>query len=378
VPTAVAAPPDGRLRVAFGPVDPAGVGSALAAGLAARGHDARVITWSPSPFGYAHHELVAGWPARIRFAATAWARFDVLHALGGYSWAPFADLALARARRRVALIQFNGSDCRTADVAERLHPARARIVRPELDRMVRRNLRLGGLAAGAAVVQDLELVTYVERSFDTVYVLPLAIDLPAIERARTEAVREPSGVDGGTAGTGQPLRVLHAPSDRRVKGSDLIEAAVAAAARELALELVTVTNRPHEDVLDELARADVVIDQLNAETPGVLALEAMALGKPVLCEYDERKLAGFARPSPAVPIAPGDIAGPLLDLCRDRDRMARLGAAGADYARRLHSPAAAASAAEHVYAHRRGGERGIFEATPEGLRRIDRRDVPGL
>jgi hypothetical protein len=375
VPPAVDAPPAGRLRVAFGPVDPAGVGSALAGGLAARGHDARVVTWSPSPFGYAHHELVAGWPARVRFAATAHARFDVLHALGGYSWAPFADLALARLRGRVALIQFNGSDCRTAEVADRLHPARARIVRPELDGMVRRNLRLGGLAAGAAVVQDLELVTYVEPTFGAVYVLPLAIDLPAIDAARTAAE---TGAAAEANAPDRPLRVLHAPSDRRVKGSDEIEAAVAEAARELPLELVTVSGRPHAEVLDEIARADVVIDQLNAETPGVLALEAMALGKPVLCEYDATKLAGFARPSPAVAIAPGSIAGPLLDLCRDRERMTRLGADGAAYARRLHSPEAAARAAEHVYAHRRGGGRGIFEATPEGLAAVPRDDVPGL
>ena len=40
------------MRVAIGPSDPAGVGSALADGLQGRGHDAEVVTWVPSPWGF--------------------------------------------------------------------------------------------------------------------------------------------------------------------------------------------------------------------------------------------------------------------------------------------------------------------------------------
>ena len=39
-------------------------------------------------------------------------------------------------------------------------------------------------------------------------------------------------------------------------------------AREAPVELVTVTGRPHEDVLAAIADADLVVDQLNSETPG--------------------------------------------------------------------------------------------------------------
>jgi glycosyltransferase involved in cell wall biosynthesis len=348
---------DDELGVLLGPTDPAGVASNLAAGLEASGHAVRTVVWEPSPYGYRHDAVVERLSQRLRFAAGVGRHEDVVHTFGGRSWVPYADLALARLRGATCVVQYNGTDARSVEIAHRLHPARARIVDPGLDRNVRLHRRLAGRVAHAAAVQDLELVSYLIGNYQRIYVLPFAIDLAALDRAAAEAA---------TPATTGPLRVFHAPSNRRVKGSDLIEDAVRVAASQADIELVTLTNVPHSAVLDRLARVDVVVDQLNAETPGVLAAEAMALDKPVLCEYDERKLASFARPTPVVAVDADTLAERLVELARDAGLRERLGAEGRDYARGIHAPAAAARAAAAMYRHVRTASPGIYEVGPEG------------
>src|SRR5947199_333673 len=75
----------------------------------------------------------------------------------------------------------------------------------------------------------------------------------------------------------RPL-VLHAPSNRRRKGTDH----VIAACEQLPVDLEIVEGLPHDEARRHFERADIVVDQLNAGWYGVFALEAMALGKPVL------------------------------------------------------------------------------------------------
>jgi len=167
------------------------------------------------------------------------------------------------------------------------------------------------------------------------------------------------------------LRVLHAPSSRRIKGSDEIEAIVRSLAEVEPVRLTTISGEPHAAVLGAAAQADVVVDQLNADVPGVFPAEAMALGRPVLCECDPRKLAPFARPTPVIGVTGATLAAALTELARDPALRAEVGRAGREYALSVHAPSAAAAAAEQIYRHARGAEAGVFQATPEGIRPLD-------
>lgn len=81
-----------------------------------------------------------------------------------------------------------------------------------------------------------------------------------------------------------PVRVLHSPSNPRVKGTDDIRAAIQRLqAKGVAIDYVEVIGRPHVEVLDELQRCDLVVDQLYSDGPlcGV-GTEAAWFGKPVV------------------------------------------------------------------------------------------------
>ena len=83
---------------------------------------------------------------------------------------------------------------------------------------------------------------------------------------------------------GRPLRVAHAPNHPHFKGTRYLIQAIERLQREgHAIELVTVQGVPNRKVMELFEGCDVVADQFVAGFHGYTALEAMAIGRPVLC-----------------------------------------------------------------------------------------------
>lgn len=80
--------------------------------------------------------------------------------------------------------------------------------------------------------------------------------------------------------------ILHAPSNRDIKGTSYILAAVEELRREgLRFDFRLIENTPNAQVRTLLAEADIVIDQLFSQTIAMFAVEAMATGNAVLSNY---------------------------------------------------------------------------------------------
>ena len=78
------------------------------------------------------------------------------------------------------------------------------------------------------------------------------------------------------------IRILHAPSNPKIKGSAFIEKAIYSLIKKgHEIEFIKVHNQPNSIVIDELKKCDFVIDQVFSDTPlAGLASEAACLGKP--------------------------------------------------------------------------------------------------
>ena len=88
-----------------------------------------------------------------------------------------------------------------------------------------------------------------------------------------------------------PLRIGHAPSDRQVKGTDLFLSSLDELKSEgYSFELVLVEGLSNAEARKRYETIDVLLDQLFAGWYGGLAVEAMALGKPVLVYIREGDL----------------------------------------------------------------------------------------
>jgi glycosyltransferase involved in cell wall biosynthesis len=88
-----------------------------------------------------------------------------------------------------------------------------------------------------------------------------------------------------------PLRILHAPSNRMVKGTDLLLSALEKLKEQgYVFELLLVEGMSNAEARKVYESADILVDQLFAGWYGGLAVELMALGKPVLAYIRDEDL----------------------------------------------------------------------------------------
>lgn len=135
--------------------------------------------------------------------------------------------------------------------------------------------------------------------------------------------------------------VAHAPTNRDAKGtSHVIEAIQELQMGGARVRLDLIEAVPHEVALARLRLADIVIDQLLMGWYGGLAVEAMALAKPVLCDIADDAPWGnpFGSELPIVRANPGTLVARLRELIADRHARLRLGVIGRAFVERHHDP----------------------------------------
>ena len=85
-----------------------------------------------------------------------------------------------------------------------------------------------------------------------------------------------------------PLKVLHAPNHKTIKGSGFILEAVEELKNEgYPIEITFLQKRSNEEILAQIAQADLIADQLVIGWYAMFALEGLASKKPVICYLRE-------------------------------------------------------------------------------------------
>lgn len=131
--------------------------------------------------------------------------------------------------------------------------------------------------------------------------------------------------------------VVHAPTRRYVKGTHFVLEAVAALRREgLQFDFQLVEGLPQEQAKKFYSRADIVIDQLRIGWYGVLAVECMALGKPVIAYIRDDLLDHFPGELPLANANPITLTAVLRALIKSPAERKRLSVAGRAYVEKVH------------------------------------------
>lgn len=202
----------------------------------------------------------------------------------------------------------------------------------------------------------IELIArYADRIYalnpDLLHVLPPAakflpyshIDLAEWKPAGTRDVK-----------TGPPV-VVHAPSHRGAKGTRHVVGAVSQLRKEgIPIEFLLVEGLPHAEARQLYERADLVVDQLLCGWYGGLAVEAMALGKPVVAYVREGDLQfippGMREELPIINATPATICSVLREwLTVSRHELPELGARCRAYVEKWHDPLEIAAELKRAY-----------------------------
>ncbi len=155
-------------------------------------------------------------------------------------------------------------------------------------------------------------------------------------------------------GKGTPV-VVHAPFRRGVKGSEYVIEAVRRLQQEgVPIEFVLLEGKTREEARRIFERADLLVDQLILGWYGGIAVELMALGKPVVCHIREADLSVLPPEMRAeLPIIRATTAT-IYDTLREwltgrRDELPEVGRQGRAYVERWHDPALLAVRMKQTY-----------------------------
>lgn len=138
--------------------------------------------------------------------------------------------------------------------------------------------------------------------------------------------------------------VLHAPTSRQSKGTDFLIAAVERLRSEnIPLKFTLVEGVSNTEARKVYEGADLLVDQLLIGWYGGLAVELMALGKPVICFIREGDLKFVPRQMrddlPLINANPDTVYRVLKDwLTIYRDRLPMQGAKSRAYVEKWHDP----------------------------------------
>jgi glycosyltransferase involved in cell wall biosynthesis len=320
------------LRVLHAPINIAGGPGAISQGLRELGVESTLLVFNERPFerGFdvnlrlrdpsKRSNLPLNLARQLRTFLWAVPRFDLYHFHAGHTLLPRKlNLPALKVLRKGIVFQSWGSDLRGRPASEVSY------------------LR----SAGAVIVGSFLTRRLAPRGPWPVYdVVPPAIVLKDWQPAPIEP--------------GEALRVAHAPSKRRVKGTEAVLAAIdSLRARGAPIELDLIEGVPNREARLRYAAADLVIDQLRIGWYGMLAIESMALAKPVVVQLDEQAAAeteeAFGLELPLVRAGEQDLEGVLSDLIERRDSLPELGRRGREYAERVHGHTAVARKVLEIY-----------------------------
>lgn len=320
------------VRILHAPRNIANQPGYMVAALRRMGHEAEVWEYDPSPFGYPADRNIS---LDARDASVFWAtfleaidRFDVFHfhfarTLFPNQWGgvpPLWDLPMYRILGKRVFFTWHGSDCRIREIHEQVNPwsyYRYSDIPGDDDR-TRKTIEVVRTYAERMFVTSVDLLEFVPEA----EVSPRAIDLTEWPERSAETRPIP--------------RILHVPSRRGTKGTELILAGLdRLRADGLAFDLRLLEGVSHAEARAAIQDADIVVDNLLTGDYEVVSIEAMASSRVAVANVQSAAAEAYPD-APVVTVDPNTFETRMRALIGDPDERRRRGALGRPYVARIH------------------------------------------
>lgn len=341
------------MRIFIGLAEIANIAATYAKGFRALGHETYTMILSRNPFyPDAQYDIVvddyvgAGNPNakltkkivrqlkqtefRVRKFWPILRKCDLFVFIYGFSFLPgYWDYPLLKSRGKRIISVFLGSDTRYGPAFEQ----EMRLL--GLDQEVKPFIDYIKELPGVYFFDKLKTIQMAERYADLILSQPGNGQLQTRPYMRMNVPLDLAQLRFNVPGREIPL-ILHAPSNRNIKGTDYVLAAIEQLKQEgIPFEFRLIEKMPNAQLRSLLAEADIVVDELFADTVGVLSLEAMATGNVVLVHYPA-EYAAVPSDCPAVNVTKDDLADKLRQVILDRELRRRLVCAGRPYVETYH------------------------------------------
>lgn len=232
-----------------------------------------------------------------------------------------SDLPTLQNLSKKRIAHYWGSEVRVMSIGRQINPYVK--VKQVDESVIKRQLEYQSKYIPHAMVGDYELFEYVKDYHDFVHIVPAAIiieDYPYVGTDSTNAI---------------PL-LVHAPTSPEIKGSKYILKAIEDLKDKYTFDFKLIQNTSHEEAKKWYAKADLIIDELHCGTYGLLTIELMSMGKPVLTWISDYMREKYPQELPVVSANPDNIKEKIEYMLNNRDIFPDLGRRGRDYVEKYH------------------------------------------
>ncbi len=248
------------------------------------------------------------------------AQNDVFHFHFGTSLTlDYSDLKLLKELGKKVIMQYWGSDVRLYSKAKEINPY-AKVKNMNED-IIKRKLEFISKYISDCIV-DYELAEYVKDYHSNVHYSRVAIDLNKykyIDKTHNER-----------------LLIVHAPTSPEIKGTEYVLKAIDELKEKYDFDFKLIHGMPHNEAKKWYEKADLVIDQILLGGHGVFAVEAMAMGKPVICWISDFMKEKYPKELPIISANPDNIKEKIEYILNNRDMLSGIGKKGRSYAEKHH------------------------------------------
>ena len=322
-------PISSNLRILNGTIEIANQMNTITKGLRKLVLEAKALNYYPSYLGYKcdyvldinlYKDINAANVETKKLAAKMIAENDVFHFHFGTSLAiDYSDLQLLKNLGKKVLMQHWGSDIRMYSKAVMVSP---NVKVKELDEnKIKRRLEFLSKNISHCAVCDYELYDYVKDYYENIHIIRQCIDLSDFKLNNTK---------------NNKLLIVHAPTNREIKGTKYILKAIEDLKLNYDFDFKLIENMSYEDAMKTYRNADIVIDQLLIGSYGLVAIENMALGKPVICYINEKMKEKYPSELPIISCGIENIKEKIEYLIKNQDDLKTIGINGRKYVEKYH------------------------------------------
>ena len=323
------------MKILYGGIEIANTMSIYTDSLRKRGYQAFCMNLYPSYLNYradySFNIRECNWVSCkdrvVNLVAYMISEFDIFHFFFNITLMPdYSDIYVLKALNKKMIMNNVGSDVRQYSKAIRMNSYWNLVKDTYFKRCSEeRNINRIKLIAGNidyCMTFDGELIQYVQSYYKKcfLYRIPINIDLySAVDMVKKDR-----------------LLIVHAPTNPVVKGSKYIIETIEALKSKYDIEFVLIKHMSHERAKAFYKQADIIIDQIIIGEYGSLAVECMAMAKPVVCWICDYSKERYPIDLPIVSGNKDNLYEKLEMLILDFDMRKKLGLEGRNYVEKYH------------------------------------------
>jgi glycosyltransferase involved in cell wall biosynthesis len=277
------------------------------------------------------------------YAAIDWA--DVIHWYCGPALSRADDVRYARRQGKKLLVEFLGADIRVPEIERQDNPYYAEVYDAGLWEYTgmesagssRRRQRAFARHGAQVLIPCPSLLPFVHPDlFPVIHRMRQRINL----RNYTPVFPDPANK--------RPL-VIHSPSQLHAKGTPSVLEVIGNLQGRFDFDFRLIHGVPYAEAQAIMRSCDVMVDQFVVGAHGVAALEAMALGKPVVCYIKDTMVTRYPPEMPIVNASKTTLLEVLAGLLADGERRRTLGEQGRQYVEQYHDAVRLAQELAEIY-----------------------------